>query len=352
MRRERALLILLLLVLPFSLSPRPMTGMVEAELLRTFARGSTQVINGSDIFIIANGTYALDQSIVVKDFATLIIEFATVTFRQPQDAIAIIVKDYGKLVIDHALVEFWTKDRVEYYNNTIQAFGNASVTIESSMIYYNHRDSDVEAPDNQRITKAIGFLEKNKHYWVIGYQPSTNKPSFYEKVVKAKGIDFGFSFTLMRTETFRKMGEFNVKTPSIEDTELFTRMAKSGMKMYCDSKTVFRHLKPDNFKITYFDYLKFAYKLGSQGFDSLTKISWFQKFRVIYYLLLPFTLLTAVFIHWAITIAYLTPLLLYQTYRAKENRLYGIYNFFVYIPGGLAMSYGYLVYNLKEKFRR
>jgi len=254
-----------------------------------------------------------------------------------------------KRFVDDYVSDYKEIDLLSCKSNVSQARNICLNYVKSEYILW--WDSDVVGPDNLCILKAVHFLQENPEYVGIGYQSSTKKPDWYQKAVQVKGTDCGLTWTLMRACVFDRVGNFNVSSPSIEDSELFLRIRKAGMKVFSDSKTTFRHLKPEGFKSTYLDYLKFNYRLGQTEFNHLIKISRFQILKVIYYFCLPIVLLL-IFIHWLFPTLYLAPFLLFQIYKAKKNRLYGLLNFFAYIIAGVTLSYSYIISSLKRRMKK
>jgi len=232
-------------------------------------------------------------------------------------------------------------------------------------------DSDVLAPDSESVKRLVEYLLNEKDVVAIGYPYYLEGEQKLDEKIYMMRLNDGFTnvsglglgFTMIKKETFDKIGGFDEKMDYSEDTEFFLRVKGAKLKTVADSRTHCIHLKPEVFKhsrgyvattkrLNYLKYVKYCFRQMPRIYDGfLGTRSRTHYFRLIIYFFLPFVLIVS-FFYWPIALLYFIPLLVYHIFKAKRNRLYGFVSFIYYLLPGVAISYGYILYKISGKESR
>jgi len=223
-------------------------------------------------------------------------------------------------------------------------------------------DSDVLSPDSEALERIVKSVLNDDETVAAGFPCYLDgKPkSLYAKIVNArvgKGITtsngLGLSFMLLRRNVFHKIGLFNVESDFSEDTELFLRVKKAGLKVIIDGRTPCIHLKPKGeipkYAHGYFKYVKRCFNQTLYEHDQILATGSLMPYlQLIVYLTFPAIIISSFFLSWLIALCYFLLLLMYQVYKARGDRLFGLITFAYYLLPGLATSYGYVYHKLAK----
>lgn len=229
-------------------------------------------------------------------------------------------------------------------------------------------DSDTIAPDDNALSRMVQQLVGSDAV-VVGFPGYCERPSVYEKILRAGTELGGLGFTAIKKLAFDKVGLFNEKLRVNEDTEFFSRVKVNGLKVIFDTRSPCTHLKPEipshsSMKNGVLEYLRrvkycFSYVPLVYG-ECLRAGSKPHLLRILYYFALPpiimLWILDLLYPIFPVTlaslflIAYILLNLSYHIWRAKRNRLFGIVAFAYHVPCGIAISYGYFVKLIGEVY--
>jgi len=237
--------------------------------------------------------------------------------------------------------------------------------MEGGIIFF--WDSDISAPDNDALSRAIQKLASTNDIAVVGFHYERETPSLYEKILRAGTELGGIGFTAIKRSVFDKVGLFNEELRVNEDQEFFSRVKLNGFKIVFDATTPCLHLKNEKHQNSsvkrgiseYVNQLKFYFYYGPLVCSECIRHgSRLDIMRILYYFALPLTFLFWIFNLlkpiFSVTVAsilfasYLLLSLFYHIWKTKGNRLFGIVAFAYYIPCGIAVSYGYLASLIKS----
>lgn len=177
-------------------------------------------------------------------------------------------------------------------------------------------DSDVIPPPDL-LRKMIKIMERDSKIGVIGadYVYDSSLGFKYKPVVNKETNAVYMGFTIIRREVFERIGGFNESLSVGEDTEFCIRVKeKSNYHVVWAPKPVLHLKRLEDVKIlgTLRAWVSFNFKIrAKEYYTSFNKLPRFLKFRIIYWLLWPWVVLTITYLTFSDNFLYSLPMIAY-----------------------------------------
>ena len=275
-----------------------------------------------------------------------------------------------------AIVRNWKSlHENEYFHTVLVQTRNVAGSIPGARnLCLNHAkgdivvfwDSDILPPQDGLESLVSITSSTDSGVGVVAFPCDIEKPNLLDRIIRAREPAqssvvraVGMGFTAIKSDVVNRVGLFNLGFRRGEDVEYCIRAHKMQFQSVYNTTIRCRHLKrideQAKYRSSYKDLLRYCFLEESKQIIVFASYHhWFLIWKSVYYFLFPFVItIVCVFrdtpvLLWSMS--YFLVLLAYSLLVSKKI-VYGFLSALVFIPPGIATSYGLLVHLVRKRLR-